>query len=190
MRKNSLSPKEIEVLSQHILDGKSNVDIANQFKVSSATVNNHRTRLKREGAAVPVGKRGRKPGSTAGDATTKRTPKASKSSAKRGPKAGVKAVSKTAQKAGKTVPKAAIRAEKAALRLAARVALKAEKAAARAAVKATKLGSKGAVSGSAERVKTSVKMEQYVFNINGVSVTVSGKAKKVHIGTSSMNVEF
>ena len=41
-----------------------------------------------------------------------------------------------------------------------------------------------------QKVTTSVKMEQYHFIINGVKVTVSGKAKYVHIAADSMVVDF
>jgi thiamine monophosphate synthase len=39
-------------------------------------------------------------------------------------------------------------------------------------------------------VATNVKMENYNFIINGVVVTVSGRAKNVHIGQDSMEVNF
>ncbi|MFM1858014.1 MAG: hypothetical protein RLZ05_1074 [Bacteroidota bacterium] len=41
-----------------------------------------------------------------------------------------------------------------------------------------------------KKVTTSVKMEQYHFIINGVKVTVSGKAKYVHIASDSMIIDF
>ena len=41
-----------------------------------------------------------------------------------------------------------------------------------------------------QKVSVSVKMEQYNFIINGVKVTVSGKAKNVHIASDSMIVDF
>ena len=41
-----------------------------------------------------------------------------------------------------------------------------------------------------QKVTTSVIMEQYHFIINGVKVTVSGKAKYVHIAADSMVVDF
>ncbi len=41
-----------------------------------------------------------------------------------------------------------------------------------------------------QKVATSVKMDQYDFVINGVRVTVSGKAKNVHIAADSMVVNF
>jgi len=41
-----------------------------------------------------------------------------------------------------------------------------------------------------QKVAVSVKMEQYHFIINGVKVTVSGKAKNVHIASDSMIVDF
>ena len=41
-----------------------------------------------------------------------------------------------------------------------------------------------------QKVTTTVKMGQYDFVINGVRVTVSGKAKNVHIAADSMVVNF
>ncbi len=41
-----------------------------------------------------------------------------------------------------------------------------------------------------QKVATPVKMEQYNFIINGVTVTVSGKAKNVHIAADAMVVNF
>jgi transposase len=41
-----------------------------------------------------------------------------------------------------------------------------------------------------QKISTSVKMEQYHFIINGVKVTVSGKAKNVHIASDSMILNF
>lgn len=41
-----------------------------------------------------------------------------------------------------------------------------------------------------QKVAASVKMEQYNFIINGVTVTVSGKAKNVHIAADAMVVNF
>ena len=41
-----------------------------------------------------------------------------------------------------------------------------------------------------QKVAASVKMEQYNFIINGVTVTVSGKAKNVHIAPDAMVVNF
>jgi transposase len=41
-----------------------------------------------------------------------------------------------------------------------------------------------------QKVTTTVKMEQYDFVINGVRITVSGKAKNVHISADSMFVNF
>jgi hypothetical protein len=41
-----------------------------------------------------------------------------------------------------------------------------------------------------QKISTKVKMENYHFIINGVVVTVSGKAKNVHIGQESMEVNF
>ncbi len=42
----------------------------------------------------------------------------------------------------------------------------------------------------AKKVETTLKMEQYIFVINGVDVSVSGKAKNVHISKDSMIVNF
>ena len=55
--------------------------------------------------------------------------------------------------------------------------------------KAQKLESKK-VESPIQKVTTSVKMEQYHFIINGVKVTVSGKAKYVHIALDSMIIDF
>ena len=41
-----------------------------------------------------------------------------------------------------------------------------------------------------QTISTKVKMENYNFIINRVMVTVSGKAKNVHIGQESMEVNF
>jgi|688.fasta_scaffold742655_1 transposase len=41
-----------------------------------------------------------------------------------------------------------------------------------------------------QKVTTSVKMEQYNSIINGVKVTISGKAKNVHIAANAMFVNF
>jgi hypothetical protein len=41
-----------------------------------------------------------------------------------------------------------------------------------------------------KKLETTVKMEQYIFVINGVAVSVSGKAKNVHISKDSMIVNF
>ena len=40
------------------------------------------------------------------------------------------------------------------------------------------------------KLETTVKMEQYIFVINGVAVSVSGRAKNVHISKDSMVVNF
>lgn len=66
MAKKHLSKADIKSLSEMLKSGKTNAEVASHFKVSLATVNNHRTRLKREGMSFPS-KRGRKPkGQTAG----------------------------------------------------------------------------------------------------------------------------
>lgn len=110
-----LTKNELSELSDLLKAGKTNAEVAEHFKVSVATVNNHRTRMKREGVSFP-GKRGRK----------------------------------------------------------ASIAVIKEKSIAK----------------GLEKFITKVKMEQYNFIINGVIVTVSGKAKNVHIGVDSMEVNF
>jgi hypothetical protein len=115
MPKKHLSKKQLQDLSEMLKSGKTNTEVAEFFKVSVATVNNHRTRLKREGMSFPS-KRGRRPKQMIDK------------------KEVSPAVSKT--------------------------------------------------------VATKVKMENYNFIINGVLVTVSGKAKNVHIGQDSMEVNF
>ena len=47
-----------------------------------------------------------------------------------------------------------------------------------------------ATSDSFKKLPASVKMESYNFIINGVKVTISGKAKNVHIAADSMLVNF
>ncbi len=110
-----LNKKQIATLSDMLMSGKTNAEVAEFFKVSVATVNNHRTRLKREGMSFPS-KRGRRP--KLENIKEENMPSASKT------------------------------------------------------------------------VSTKVKMENYDFIINGVVVTVSGKAKNVHIGQDSMEVNF
>ena len=46
------------------------------------------------------------------------------------------------------------------------------------------------VSQEPKKLETTVKIEQYIFVINGVAVSVSGKAKNVHISKDSMIVNF
>jgi len=115
MSKKHLTKKQLSDLSEMLKSGKTNAEVADFFKVSVATVHNHRTRLKREGMSFPS-KRGRRPKQVIDK------------------KEVSPAVSKT--------------------------------------------------------VTTKVKMENYNFIINGVVVTVSGKAKNVHIGQDSMEVNF
>ena len=55
-----LSKKQLSELSDMLKSGKTNAEVAEHFKVSVATVNNHRTRMKREGMSFPS-KRGRRP---------------------------------------------------------------------------------------------------------------------------------
>ena len=113
-----LNKKQLSELSEMLKSGKTNAEVAEYFKVSVATVNNHRTRMKREGMSFPS-KRGRRP-KAQGVSLLKEKP-ASKES---------------------------------------------------------------------QKISTTVKMENYNFIINGVVVTVSGRAKNVHIGQDSMEVNF
>lgn len=70
MAKKHLSKADIKSLSDMLKTGKTNAEVAEHFNVSLATVNNHRTRLKREGMSFPS-KRGRKPKSAVhADATS------------------------------------------------------------------------------------------------------------------------
>ena len=55
-----LDKKQLSELSDMLKSGKTNAEVAEYFKVSAATVNNHRTRMKREGMSFPT-KRGRRP---------------------------------------------------------------------------------------------------------------------------------
>jgi len=55
-----LNKKQLSELSEMLKSGKTNAEVADHFKVSVATVNNHRTRLIREGMSFPS-KRGRRP---------------------------------------------------------------------------------------------------------------------------------
>lgn len=43
---------------------------------------------------------------------------------------------------------------------------------------------------SPTRIPAIVSLEQYDFIVNGFTITVSGKAKNVHIGRASMVVNF
>ena len=113
-----LNKKELSELSEMLKSGKTNAEVAEHFKVSVATVNNHRTRMKREGMSFPS-KRGRRP-KAQGVSLVKEKPDAKDS----------------------------------------------------------------------QKISTKVKMENYNFIINGVVVSVSGKAKNVHIGQESMEVNF
>ena len=113
-----LNKKQLSELSEMLKSGKTNAEVAEHFKVSVATVNNHRTRMKREGMSFPS-KRGRRPKAQA-------------------------------------------------------LSMTKEKPAAK----------------DSQKISTKVKMENYNFIINGVVVTLSGKAKNVHIGQESMEVNF
>jgi transposase len=115
MSKKHLTKKQLSDLSEMLKSGKNNAEVAEFFNVSVATVNNHRTRLKREGMIFPS-KRGRRPKQVSDKKEVN------------------PAISKT--------------------------------------------------------IATIVKMENYNFIINGVMVTVSGKAKNVHIGQDYMEVNF
>ena len=55
-----LNKKQLSELSEMLKSGKTNAEVAEHFKVSVATVNNHRTRMKKEGMSFPS-KRGRRP---------------------------------------------------------------------------------------------------------------------------------
>jgi transposase len=115
---NHLNKKQLSELSDMLKSGKTNAEVAEYFKVSVATVNNHRTRMKREGMSFPS-KRGRRPKE-----------------------------------------------------------------------KAVNIVKEKSVVKESQKISTKVKMENYIFIINGVVVTVSGKAKNVHIGQDSMEVNF
>jgi len=110
--------KQLSELSEMLKSGKTNAEVAEHFKVSVATVNDDRTRMKREGMSFPS-KRGRRP--------------------------KAKAVQVVKEKSLTKEP---------------------------------------------QKIATKVKMENYNFIINGVVLTVSGKAKNVHIGLDSMEVNF
>ena len=111
-----LNKKQLSELSEMLKSGKTNAEVAEHFKVSVATVNNHRTRMKREGMSFPS-KRGRRP-------------------------------------------------------------------------KAVQVVKEKSVTKESQKITTKVKMENYNFIINGVVVTVSGRAKNVHIGQDSMEFNF
>lgn len=132
MAKKHLSKADIKALSDMLKEGKTNAEVAAHFKVSLATVNNHRTRLKREGMSFPS-KRGRKPKAQAAGASAVASSNSGSTPGKRGRK-------KSAAKA--------------------------------------------------EKISTAVPMEQYDFVINGVRVSVSGKAKEVHVGKAAMVINF
>jgi transposase len=116
MPKKHLSNNQIADLLNMLKLGKTNAEVAEQFKVSVATVNNHRTRMKREGMVFPT-KRGRRP-------------------------------------------------------------------------KSDNTQNKKTTSANNKSVLSDVKMDEYKFIINGVEVTVSGKAKNVHVGKESMQINF
>lgn len=60
MGKKHLTKQQVSELADMIKSGKTNAEVAQYFKISVATVNNHRTRMKRAGVVFPS-KRGRKP---------------------------------------------------------------------------------------------------------------------------------
>jgi transposase len=113
-----LNKKQLSELSDMLKSGKTNAEVAEYFRVSVATVNNHRTRMKREGMSFPS-KRGRRPKKQLGNVIIEKA-KASES----------------------------------------------------------------------QKITSKVKVENYNFIINGVVVTVSGRAKNLHIGQDSMEVNF
>ncbi len=113
-----LTKKQLSELSDMLKSGKTNSEVAEHFKISVATVNNHKTRMKRDGMSFPS-KRGRRP--------------------------------KT-HKTDISIEKSAIK--------------------------------------ESQKITSKVKMENFNFIINGVVVTVSGRAKNVHIGQDSMEVNF
>lgn len=115
MPKKNLNKTQLQELAKLLMSGMTNSQVADHFKISLATVNNHRTRLKREGMNFPS-KKGRRPKQSISEASEKPT--------------------------------------------------------------------------TSNIVKTGVEMEKYNFIINGIQVTVSGKAKNVHIGHDSMEVNF
>ena len=119
MKKKRLSKEKVEEIVKLLAEGKDAKELADNYKVSVATIYNFRTRLKREGAPVATKKRGRKP--------------------------------------------------------------KTEKIATQP---------KKATSTDFQKLPATGKMETYNFIINGVAVTVSGKAKNVHIAPDSMVVNF
>jgi len=57
-------------------------------------------------------------------------------------------------------------------------------------IQAVQLVKEKSVAKESQKISTKVKMENYNFTINGVVVTVSGRAKNVHIGQDSMEVNF
>ena len=116
MPKKHLSNNQIADLLNMLKSGKTNAEVAEHFKVSAATVNNHRTRMRREGMVFPS-KRGRRP-------------------------------------------------------------------------KSDNVSNKKVTSTNNKSVLSDVKTDQYKFIINGVVVTVSGKAKNVHVGKESMQINF
>ena len=114
MAKKNLNKSQLQELANMLLSGMTNSQVAEYFKISLATVNNHRTRLKREGMIFPS-KKGRRAKQILQDVAKKNT--------------------------------------------------------------------------NSKNIKT-VEIEKYNFIINGVQVTVSGRAKNVHIGYDSMEVNF
>lgn len=116
MPKKHLTNSQIADLLDMLKLGKTNAEVAEWFNVSVATVNNHRTRMKREGMVFPT-KRGRRP-------------------------------------------------------------------------KGESISNKKITSANNKSFFSDVKMDEYKFVINGVVVTVSGKAKNVHVDKESMQINF
>ncbi len=119
MKKKRLSKEKAAEIVKLLCEGRDAKELADTYKVSTATIYNFRTRLKREGAPVAPKKRGRKP--------------------------------------------------------------KTEKI----AVESTKLPKT-----DFQKLPATGKMEIYNFIINEVTVTVSEKAKNVHIAPGFMIVNF
>ncbi len=118
MRKKRMSKEKVTEIIKLLAEGKDVRQIASDYNISVATVYNYKTRSAREGAAIPKGKRGRKP--------------------------------------------------------------KAQQQSVQANLPNEKF----------QQLPVSVKTESYQFIINGVKVTVSGKARTVHIASDQMVINF
>lgn len=117
-RKKRTSKANIEQIYKALLAGKDAKLIAEEFNISVASVYNYRTRMNREGKALPAKKRGRKP---------------------------KQAIETKTEKPRKNTP---------------------------------------------EQIIRSGKFETYQFIINGVSITLSGKTKNVHISPDALMINF